>query len=191
MASLFSGKRASAFRDNEDGTTLVEAVLVLPALLWAFLALFVFWDGYRSFNVVQKASYTMADLISRTNLTKTLDATYINGLKSTMAYLLDPDQTSTMRVSSIQWLTASNSYVVKWSYSPSNSLPAYTTANLPANVKARIPVMADGNYITLVETHVPYNPVFDVGLNATTINQFIVTRARFEDCILYTGVTSC
>lgn len=191
MTSLCLGTRLRQFRDDEGGSTLVEAVLVLPALLWTYLALFVFWDAYRSINVVQKASYTVADMLSRTNATTTVTAAYLDGLKSAMTFLLDDDLSVKMRVTSVKWVLANNRFETRWSYSSDAAgLPAYTTATLQA-VKGQIPAMADGDYILLVETRVPYSPAFDAGLSDSVINQFIVTRPRLAPCILYTGVTTC
>jgi len=43
-------------RQDESGTLMAEAVLVLPFMLWSYLALFVYWDSYRAVNTVQKAA---------------------------------------------------------------------------------------------------------------------------------------
>ncbi len=39
-------------RQDESGALMAEAVLVLPFMLWSYLALFVYWDSYRAVNTV-------------------------------------------------------------------------------------------------------------------------------------------
>ena len=55
------------FLRDESATIMAEAVLVLPFMLWSYLGLFVYWDSFRVMNKVQKASYTISDMISREN----------------------------------------------------------------------------------------------------------------------------
>ena len=54
-----------AFAKDESGILLAETLILLPLLIWAFLALFVYWDAFRTINVSQKAAYSIADLMSR------------------------------------------------------------------------------------------------------------------------------
>ena len=42
------------FREDQSGTLIAEAVIVLPMMLWAYLAMFVYWDAYRSINSAKK-----------------------------------------------------------------------------------------------------------------------------------------
>ena len=57
------------FLRDESATIMAEAVLVLPFMLWSYLGLFVYWDSFRVMNKVQKASYTISDMISREMVT--------------------------------------------------------------------------------------------------------------------------
>ena len=77
-------------RQDESGTLMAEAVLVLPFMLWSYLALFVYWDSYRAVNTVQKAAYTISDMISREMLP--VNQTYVNGMRTMMEYLIDHGQ---------------------------------------------------------------------------------------------------
>lgn len=165
------------FARAETGGLLVEAVIVLPFLLWAYVALFVFWDVYRTINVVQKSSYAMADFLSRQRTP--VNPTFINGLRGAMNYMLDTDQPATIRVTSLQWVAARNRYEVLWSHSPGNAKPQLTTATL-ASLSARLPIMTNGETVVLFESTVPYAPAFNVGVPAQEFEQFIVTRPRFS-----------
>ncbi len=57
-------------------------------------------------------------------------------------------------------------------------MPQLTTGSL-STIADRLPVLADGNHVVLVEVAVDYEPSFNVGLGNQTIEQFIVTRPRF------------
>lgn len=166
------------FARTESGSVIAEVVIVIPILIWAFLALFVYWDAYRSMNTVQKASYTISDTISREQESK--PSSYFDGLREVMDYMLDADQDVKMRVTSITYDDVESRFEVLWSYSPNGDLPELTTEDLAVDaVKDRIPDMANADFATIVETEVPYEPAFDVGMNDTVQRQFIVTRPRF------------
>lgn len=167
--------RARRFRRNDEGSVLVEAVMVLPTMFWAVLAMFVYWDAYRSINTVQKAAYTVSDTISR--LRTDVDGTYLSGLNTVMNYLLDAGQTARMRVTSVTWDAYEDRFEVLWSYSPGAAMAALDTDTLQPYASL-IPAMTDGDTVVVVEAAVDYAPAFNVGLADTTIEQFVVTRPR-------------
>ncbi len=181
------------FGRDEKGTLLAEAVIVLPLMLWAYMALFVYWDAYRAVNTAQKAAYTVSDMISREMIT--LNDSYVTGMRDLMRFLVDSDQTVQMRVTSVSWSALNAQYEVDWSRSPDSAMPQLTTAAINEVAMAgRIPKMADGDRVMLVEAAVSYHPAFnvglgfDTGLQDTTLQQFIVTRPRFVPKICMANV---
>lgn len=172
------------FGRDENGTLLAETVIILPLLLWAYLALFVYWDAYRAVNTSQKAAYMISDMLSREKVK--LPANYPTGLRNVMRYLIDSDRDVKIRVTSIYWSIVDNRFEVAWSRSPDNAMPRLTTATLQ-DVKSRIPKMADSDTVVLVETEVGYEPLFNVGLQDSVLRQFIVTRPRTLPKICLTG----
>ncbi|MES2667388.1 MAG: pilus assembly protein [Pseudomonadota bacterium] len=162
------------FSRDTDGSVTAEAVIVMPMLIWAYLALFVYWDVFRSYNTVQKASYTISDLISRQS---EVDNKFLDGMLTIMNYLIDSDQNSKMRLTSVQWIEKDQKYVVLWSRSPGRGMTALTNSTVQA-FKSRIPEMADGNSVIMVETEVSYVPAFDAGIAPRTFSEFVVTRPR-------------
>lgn len=174
------------FGRSETGSVMAETVIVLPILLWSFLALFVYWDSFRSMNTVQKAAYTISDTISREMLT--LPSSYFDGLRNVMDFMIDSDQDVRMRVTSITRDEDNLQYVVMWSYSPDNAMPELTTAQL-VDLEFRLPNMADADYATILETEVDYQPAFRVFMDDLTLQQFIVTRPRFVSPTCLTGRT--
>jgi len=174
------------FARDERGAVVAEAVIVLPLFLWAYIALFVYWDAFRSLNTVQKATYTVSDMISREQTGIT--SGYIDGMKKVMEYLIDEDQDVRMRVTSVTWSDTNGRFEVHWSRSPGSTMTPLTTATLQ-NYAYEIPNMAAGDYVVIVEVEVDYKPSFDVGLPDETFRQFIVTRPRFLPCIALDNIS--
>jgi Flp pilus assembly protein TadG len=174
------------FWRSESGVIVAEAVIVLPLLLWAYLALFVYWDAFKSVNTSQKAAYTISDTISRE--TQTLPANYVTGLRDLMRFMLKNNQGIKLRVSEVTWSQINNRFEVDWSRSPDNALPLLTTAaaNL-VDYAGRIPKMSDADRVIIVETEVSYKAAFNVGISDKTLKQFIVTRLRFAPKLCMTG----
>ena len=172
--------RFARFARDEKGSVIAEAVIVLPVMLWAYLALFVYWDAFRSMNTVQKAAYTISDMVSREMVGIT--SAYVNGLDNMLEYLVDNSQTVSLRVTSVTWSATNSRFEVHWSRSPDSAKPVLTTATLQ-NYAGQIPNMSAGDYVVIVEVWANYAPSFEVGMDDTVFNQFIVTRPRFLPCI--------
>ena len=182
MSSLFSVLRRPLrrFLREDRGSVVAEAVIVLPVFLWAYLALFAYWDAFRSLNTVQKASYTVSDMVSREMLG--ISTSYVDGLDRMMEYLVDDGQNVSMRLTSVTWSATNNRFEVHWSRSPGNAMiPLTTTTLLP--LASKIPTMAAGDYVVILEVLVPYAPTFSIGMNDMNFEEFIVTRPRFLPCL--------
>lgn len=175
------------FGRDETGTVVAEAVIVLPLFLWAYIALFVYWDAFRSMNTVQKSAYTISDMISREKLGKT--TAYIDGVKEVLEYLIDENQTARLRVTEVTKSAVDNKFKVHWSRSPANTMTPLTTASLQ-NYAYEIPDMNPGDYVIIVEVQVDYKPTFDIGMPDEVFKEFIVTRPRFAPCIPMDAVAS-
>ena len=180
-------RRLRRFAGSEDGSVLAEGVIDLPLLIWSFIGLFVYWDAFREMNTVQKAGYTLSDVLSRQKTG--VNNAYITGMKSLLDYLLTSEGTDTaMRVTSITRNISTNKYEVHWSRSTSTVLlPVMTTAKLQ-DYLAKIPTMSYADYALVVEVRAPYEPAFNVGLSDQVFNEFIVTRPRFLPCIAMDNV---
>jgi Flp pilus assembly protein TadG len=169
-----------AFGRDEGGSVVAEAVIVLPLFLWAYIALFVYWDSFRSMNTIQKSAFTISDMISREQTGITTD--YVNGMNSALEYLIDEGQDAALRVTSVTWSTENNRFEVHWSRSPGSKMPELNNASLQPFAN-QIPTMSPGDYVIVVEVQVGYEPTFDIGMPDQTFRQFIVTRPRFLPCL--------
>lgn len=171
-------------RRDEDGYMVIEAVLVLPILFWAFLALYSFWDAYRSATTIQKASYAISDLISREQ--RPVEAAYISGMRRAMDQMIGRGLNTELRVTSVVRKEANKRFEVQWSCVSGSISPKLTTTTLQT-IEGSIPTMADGNTVILVETWVDYDPALDIGITEKRFAQFIVTRPRYSPQIVLSG----
>lgn len=153
---------------------MTEFLIMLPLLVWTFMALFIYWDAFRTINQSQKASYAVSDLISRQG---DIDTTFVSGMKNVMQYLTaEPDVK--VRITSIQWLQPENRYYVLFSRSPGNQLPSLS-ANDVWNMRSKIPTMSNRDSVVIVETVTAYDPAFEVGIPNHSFDNFVVTRPRY------------
>jgi hypothetical protein len=181
------------FLKDESGVLLAEALILIPVLIWGFLALVVYWDLFRVMNVSQKAAYSIADLMSRQGV---VTEDFIDGQEEILEFLTPGASGSRIRITSLQMnegpnnpanpvFDANDDFCLIFSRSSDDiNAPPYTQSQLKA-LAPRIPNMDDLESIILVETWVDYIPDFDTGVMnvsegvaAETFVQFIVTRPR-------------
>jgi len=179
------------FAESERGAMPVEGVIASTFLIWWYIASFQFFDAYRQKNINQKGAYTVADLISRE--TNAIDANYVEGMNTLFDYLTFSRRPTTIRVSSVFWDNDNNMNKVAWSYA-TGATGGLTTVELQERAN-RIPAMAVGDYVIVVETFMAYEPIFNTGLKAQWFEQFITTRPRFTTCIAWNahdgGIPAC
>lgn len=169
------------FREDQRGSLSVEAVLVLPFLLWAFAGLYTFFDGYRAQNVNLKAAYTISDMLSRE--TGTIDSDYIDGMNRVYDFLTYSPEDTEIRVTVITYIEGEDRHEIVCSES-TGARNEITLANWDI-VEDEIPNMPDGDTLIIVETWMTYDPLIDVGVSRKDMTNLIVTRPRFApqlDC---------
>ena len=169
--------RIRHFARDESAFISIEAIIVMPLLIWLFMALFVYWDAFRSQNTSVKASYVMADMISRENAA--VNNAYINGMHSVFRYMVNTNEQTWIRVTSVQFRQSDNSYRVLWSRTTNATrAPEHTHATMALN-RDRLPLLANSDTMIVVETWRRFTPPFRVGLDQRTFNEFTVMRPRF------------
>ncbi len=176
-------KAIKSFKRDTRGSYSVEAMLVLPALIWANVGTYTFFDAFNAVDTNLKAAYTMSDMISRQK--ETVTPAYINGMNSLFDYLNRTSGNTWIRVTVITYDTPSKSYKVTWSYATHNEpLQTDTTINKAAS---KLPTIVAGDSLIVVETHLYYTPPFDMGLAAQSMDQFVVTRPRLGPQVVYSS----
>lgn len=181
-----------AFRKDESGSIAIETVLIIPALFWAYLAMFAIFDSYRHHSINQKAAYTIGDLVSRE--TTPIDVDYMTGMRDLLKYLTRTADVSdvAIRISSLQYDETQDIYRREWSEVEGSFVQPLSNGSTD-NWHTRLPVLPDQERITVVETFVKYDAPFDTGLADRTIENFVFTRPRYAPCVLFDDgtLTSC
>lgn len=162
-------------RDRRAVAAIEFAILgpVLVALLLGCVALFVL---FRESQDAEKATFTVADILSRKT---SVDNAYLGTANALFLKMLPaPGARTEFRVSSLK--KASGAFTVDWSYAAA-PLGKLVAAQIPL---ASLPLVADGDSLLLVETRVPYEPMFaSVGLPSGRHVNTAAVRPRFTAAI--------
>lgn len=187
--------RFATFLRDEDGLILAESLLMLPLLIWALVAMFIYWDVFRTINVTQKAAYGVADLLSRQR--DTISLNFANGLQNVMNFLTPGGHPVRIRVTSIEYVAATGKYKLLFSFSPQGKVPPLTETEVQAWKGTKVPTLNNGESVFVLETEVAFKAQlqtvlagFLVGVEDGTYGQFIVTRPRHRRLCLE-GTTTC
>jgi len=85
-------------------------------------------------------------------------------------------------VTSLTW--NGKKHRVLWSASSKDTLDPQTNGTVRVgSFRSRIPLMAVGETVILVETFTDYNPAFNVGWGHHIFENFVVTSPRFASCL--------
>lgn len=148
------------FRSEERGTVMVEAVITLPLLVWGLGATYEFFEVHRYQSARDKASYTIADMISREMLPIT--PTYLNNAKTVFDTITNDSGSNSLRVTLVKYDEDEDEYSVKWSeVRGATYLEALETDDV-RNAHAKLPQMRDGEELVVVDSLSRYQPMFDV-----------------------------
>ncbi|MBL9046995.1 MAG: hypothetical protein JNK34_06740 [Tabrizicola sp.] len=175
-------------------------MILLPMMIWAFVALVVYWDVFKTINVSQKAAYSIADLLSRQVI---VTEDFLDGMEDVMDFLTPGVGDSRVRITSLRFeannlaITTDDVYEIIFTHSSDTTLaPEYTSVTVQ-NLKPLIPIMDNQDSVIIVETWVDFTPDFDIGvlnmapgLGDQTFTQFIVTRPRSREVCL-DGTAGC
>ncbi len=171
------------FRRSERGALSVETVIMFPILLWAYGAMFVYWDIYKNLNTNLKATYTIADLISREP--DPMTPAYIDGAGGIYRYLLRSPDDGDIRVTVVAMdsdpVTNANVLALRWSYGTNQMAPRTDLTG----IAGEIPIMAAGDNLIIVESRVAWDPPMLFGLEARQITNRVFTSPRFVPQVLF------
>lgn len=175
---------------DESGVLLAEFLILIPMVVWGFLALFVYWDVFKTINITQKAAYSISDLLSR-QVVVTTD--FLDGTQEILSFLTPTIPESRIRITSMEMDEGTNiqtawdgddKYDLLFSHSPGGKVPLRTQATIQ-ELNAVVPTLQDLESVIIVETWVDFEPRFDtgvlnfaLGVEDQTFTQLIVTRPR-------------
>ena len=170
---------------DERGSFSIEAILMFPLLAWAFMAMFVFFEGLRESNINLKATYTVSDLLSRE--TDEIDDAYLNGMNNIYAWLSRSQGPVQMRLTVVRYDEATNSHIIQGCARGINGKPSLEQADIATVVSPHVPIMADASIAIVVEAWATYTPIVDMGLSETELYNIVVTSPRFSDQLKCAG----
>lgn len=186
--------RFITFLRAEDGLVLVEGLLMLPLVIWALVAMFIYWDVFRTINLAQKAAYGVADLLSRQR--DEITPAFANGLQNVASFLTPGGHPVKMRITSVEYDESDDEYDLLFSFSPGGKVPPLTEAAVQNWKGTRLPQLNDGDSVFVLETTVEFKAQlqtfiagFMVGVDDQTFGSFIVTRPRHRRLCLETVPT--
>jgi len=169
------------FWRKEDGSITLETVIMVPLLVWAYLAMFTIFDNYRQYTTQQKAAYTVSDLVSRQ--VTPLNGDFLDGMHDLFEDLSRSQQETSVRLTIARYNLDDDAYEVVWSRTRGSSSPL-ETADISGWVD-RLPILPDQEQIIIFETSAEFTPVFDIGLRDQTVENFVFTRPRYASQVCF------
>lgn len=171
------------FSRSEKGSLSIEAVFAVPMLVWAITATFVFWDAFKTLNITQKATYTVADMLSRE--TQAIDGSYLTSMHELFDYLSTSPGDNALRVSVVRMqldqATGVKSYDLVWSQGV-GGIAGYSDLSV---IQSRLPDMAPGDQMIVVESEQEWSPAFSVGLASYRFREVAISRPRFAPQLVW------
>ncbi len=170
------------FRAETKGYITLEAIIVMPALLWLFAIGWVYFDVFRQQSVNQKANYTIGDMLSRE--TDAVDDQYITNTRRLLRKLTrTKGSDSDLRVTVVEYNVDTAAWEVVWSEKRGNQ-PVLRASDM-ADYAARLPEANAQDQLIIVETWELYQPTFDVGLDPFEIKTYSFTRPRYAPQLVF------
>ncbi len=169
------------FAHGTRGAVSLEFILVMPFLFWAFMAAYVFFDGYRQSATNLKAAYTISDLISRE--TDPINDAYLDSMHRLLNMMTRATSPTAIRVSVLRWDEDDDRYYVSWSHERGMN-QVWTDGNI-ATIDDRLPTMVDQDRVILVETSNTFVPLYNIGMENKKLDNFVFTRPRFAPQVLW------
>lgn len=170
--------RLRRFLRDEGGAMSIEFLLVFPLLVFVLMGAVVFFEGFRARANSVKATYTIADALSREHQ-EPITPEYLDNLYRLYGGLLPKERPETMRVTVIEYDEDEEAYEVRWSESRGAG-KRVVDADLVPVADELIPDMYDGEVGIIVETVSRYSPAFGVGIQPLSIRNTMILRPSFD-----------
>lgn len=172
------------FRKDTHGSIMVETVIALPMLFWATAATYEFHEVHRYQSAREKATYTIADMISREQLAITPN--YLDRTLTVFQDMTNDNGQDQIRVSVVEYDEDTEKYHVSWSHTRgTGALDALDDTAINEQTD-QLPILIEGQQIILVEAVSVYTPGFKVGLgDALNVETRIFTAPRLVAQVRY------
>ena len=171
------------FLRGENGSQSVEAVFAFPLVALAIFATLTFWDGFHTKTMTQRATYTIADMISREK--QAIDADYLTAMHELYGFVANENQGTALRVSVVEFFvdpdTAEETLSLKWS----EAVGGPSGYDDITQLAPRVPIMASGDQLIIVESFQDWTPYFNVGIAAMRFVDTAISRPRFTPKVVW------
>ncbi len=196
-AAIHILRRLTRFANDERASITVEAVMILPIMLWGYFGMFILFEGYRALGANIRVGYTISDMISRE--TNAINAAYLEGLNNMQDVLTQSQHRTVLRVTVVTYDDDDNEYTLEWSYSTAGQ-QAIEDVDLDTAIMPYLPPMQDGGTQIIVETWMAFEPPLSVtldglytapdgtdrvGFGPFYFESLVVTRPRFAGQLIW------
>ncbi|MDJ1015825.1 MAG: hypothetical protein QNJ35_04860 [Paracoccaceae bacterium] len=175
------------FFASENGSMSIEAAIAAPMLIWAIAVTFVAWDGFKTMNLSTRAAYTVADALSRE--TDAVDRNYLSAMHETYGYLVGSDDPSAMRVTVVQMFEDPDTKIKELQFVWSEGVGGIEGYSNVEPIRNRVPIMAPGDQMIIVETEQTWSPDFSVGVGSVRLYEVALSRPRFSGQLVWKEAT--
>jgi len=178
------------FRRETGGTMTVEMVITLPFLFWMITTSFELYEVHRYKAARVKATYTVADMLSREMLP--VDDVYVDNAKALYDTVTKDNGENQVRFTVVRYDSGPDTYSVRWSETRGSGAMSPLTNGDVAQAHAELPVLQGGEELIIVESTSTYSPIFEYpGLNNDyTVNTKVFTGIHFAPQLCWDG-SSC
>jgi Flp pilus assembly protein TadG len=166
---MMGQRKGKSFRHDERGATIVEFALLAPVLFFVLLASVTAFDLFRSAQNVEKATFSVGDMLSRQ---QTISYSTLTGALEFMHHVAPSSSDGGLRISSVG--KKNGVFDVLWSKNVGLNVP---TTPIPTDI---LPDIANGDTVLVTESFVPHEAMFaGFGLSDVTFKANAVHRPRF------------
>ncbi|MEM6480794.1 MAG: pilus assembly protein [Pseudomonadota bacterium] len=167
------------FQREARGSVTVEMVITLPLLFWMLWATYEFFEIHRYQSARDKATYTVADMLSREQ--DVVTPTYIDNVKVLFDQIANDDGVNQIRVSVIEFDEANDEYDAVWSEVRGPGQLAPFAEGAISDGHSKLPKMRNAEQVILVESLTVYQPRLDLVFDDTIpMESRVFTSLRFS-----------
>jgi len=179
------------FWKKENGAGSIEALMMFPFLLLALTFSFEFYDKFRYKSVREKATYTVADMLSREMTV--IDDGYMDNVKTLFDMITNDNGANQIRVSVLRYRNDPSQNIdefqLRWSEVRGQGSLVPLSAAEVQNAGETLPMLSDGQELILVDTTSTYDPVVSAKLTGdTVIRTRMFLPPRFVSQLCYDGM---
>lgn len=162
-------------RRHQGGASLVEFALLAPVLIFLLLGAVTLFDLFRNAQSVEKATFTVGDMMSRQTA---MSQANLDAMLSLVRHMVPSASDGGLRVSSIS--KSGGRFVVNWTRTSGSAIPTTPVAT------TTVPNIAEGDSVLLTESFVPHRAFFAAfGIDAITFGAQAANRPRFVSSIAF------